>query len=89
MTIILDHRKIPRAKTYRLTKAAEKKILQRLMVIYNNLYNRNSDSESDEGTWLDTTSDSDDSSSDSDLDIGASQRKSYRRKRAVEKLNIP
>ena len=69
MTIILDHRKIPRVKTYRLTEAAEKKILQRLMVIYNNLYNQNSDSESDEGTWLDTTSDSDDSSSDSDLDI--------------------
>ena len=45
--------------------------------------------ESDEGTWLDTASDSDDSSSDSDLDIRASQHKSYRRKRAAEKLRRP
>ena len=44
-----------------------------------------SDSESEEGEWLDTASESDDSSSDSDLDIRDSQRKKYRRKRAAKK----
>ena len=46
---------------------------------------RSSNSESEEGEWLDTASESDDSSSDSDLDIRDSQRKNYRRKRAAEK----
>ena len=50
---------------------------------------RNSDSESEEGIWLDTASDSDDSSSESDLDVRASQRKSYRRKRAEERNRRP
>jgi len=42
-------------------------------------------SESEKGEWNDSASDSDDSSSDSDLDVRASQHKTYRRKRALER----
>ena len=52
-------------------------------------HSRKSDSESDEGTWLDTASDSDDRSSYSELDVRASQRKSYRRNRVADNRRRP